>query len=73
MKASLVASFGALSVIASAQDVFESPDFNIVEALATNGVNVSAIPALAALSEKRAISTGCMAAVSHIVIYQGHL
>ncbi|EUC50339.1 hypothetical protein COCMIDRAFT_1060 [Bipolaris oryzae ATCC 44560] len=62
MKASLVAFLWAFSAIASAQDVFESSDFNVVEALANNGVNVSTIPALAGLSEKRAVSTGCTAA-----------
>jgi hypothetical protein len=42
---------------------FEAPDFNITEALATNGINVSALPQLASLVERSPLS-GCSVAVS---------
>jgi hypothetical protein len=66
MKASLLASFGALAVSATAQDAFEPSDFNVTEALIANGVNVSALPDLAALAEKRSLSSPCAAAVRNL-------
>jgi hypothetical protein len=42
---------------------FEAADFNITEALATNGINVSALPQLAPLVERSPLS-GCLVAVS---------
>jgi hypothetical protein len=68
MKTSLIASFGAFAANISAQDFFEPSDFDITEALIANGVNVSAIPQLAALNEKRSLSAPCAAAVSYTVI-----
>jgi hypothetical protein len=64
MKTSLITSLGAFALSATAQDVFEPSDFNVLEALVTNGVNVSALPDLAALTEKRSLSSPCAAAVS---------
>ena len=64
MKAGLIASLGALAASVLAQDVFEPADFNVTEALVANGVNVSALPDLAALTEKRSLSSPCAAAVS---------
>jgi hypothetical protein len=65
MKASFIASLGVLAASALAQDVFEPSDFNVTEALIANGVNVSAIPDLASLTEKRSLSSPCAAAVSN--------
>jgi hypothetical protein len=53
----------AVSVGVSAQDTFEAPDFNVTDALISNGVNVSAIPELANLVA-RSSSSGCSIAVS---------
>jgi hypothetical protein len=44
---------------------FETPDFNITEALIANGINVSALPELAPLVERTLLS-GCSIAVSFI-------
>lgn len=41
---------------------FETPTFNITEALLANGINVSALPELAPLVE-RTLSSGCSIAV----------
>jgi hypothetical protein len=46
-----------------AQEVFESTDFNVTEALLKNGVDVSAIPELSGLST-RSLSSSCSIAVS---------
>jgi hypothetical protein len=69
MKTSLIASIGAFAVSAIAQDVFEPSDFNVTEALVANGVNVSALPDLAALTEKRSLSRPCATAVSNSSSY----
>jgi hypothetical protein len=53
----------AAAVGVSAQDTFEAPGFNVTEALIHNGVNVSAIPALAGLVVRSSLS-GCSIAVS---------
>ncbi|KAF1837317.1 FAD-binding domain-containing protein [Decorospora gaudefroyi] len=66
MKNHLVVSLGALTASVLAQDVFKPPDFNITEALAANGVNVSALPDLAALTEKRSLSSPCVAAAASV-------
>ena len=66
MKASFLAISGALAGNAVAQDAFEPTDFNVTEALLANGVNVSALPDLAALAEKRSLSSPCSAAVRNL-------
>jgi hypothetical protein len=56
-------SLGAIVAVVSAQTgIFEPVDFNITEALISNGVNVSAIPELSGLVERTALS-GCSIAV----------
>jgi hypothetical protein len=67
MRSHLFLSLGALAVTAFAQDVFESADFNITEALLSNGVNVSALPELDGLSERRSLFSPCSAAVCHFI------
>jgi hypothetical protein len=63
---------GSLAVTASTQYegklhcLFEPSNFNVTEALIANGVNVSAIPDLASLTEKRSLSSPCAAAVSNL-------
>ncbi|KAF3052903.1 hypothetical protein E8E11_011465 [Didymella keratinophila] len=55
MKASAIASFGALAAGTLAQaniGIFEPVDFNITEALISNGVDVSAMPELSGLVER---------------------
>lgn len=73
MKIASITSLGAFVANASAQDVFEPSDFNVTEALIVNGVNVSAIPDLAALTAKRSLFAPCAAAVSHGIVSQKHL
>jgi hypothetical protein len=66
MKATSFLRLGALVAAVSAQtdtDVFEPADFNVTDALIANGVNVSAIPELANLTERTLLS-GCSIAVS---------
>jgi hypothetical protein len=63
MRTHLLVSLGTFAA-ALAQDVFEPPDFNVTEALIANGVNVSAIPELAVLAEKRSLFSLCGIAVS---------
>jgi hypothetical protein len=63
MKAHLLVSFGALVANVFAQDAFEPSDFNVTEALIANGVDVSAIPELANLTEKRSLFSPCATAV----------
>jgi hypothetical protein len=56
-------SIGAIVAAVSAQTgIFEPADFNITEALISNGVNVSAIPELSGLVERTTLS-GCSIAV----------
>jgi hypothetical protein len=66
MKASFLTVLGAVAANAVTQDGFEPSDFNVTEALITNGVNVSALPELAALNEKRSLSSPCTAAVRNL-------
>lgn len=68
MKASIPASFGALAACAASQNAFEPSDFNVTEALIANGVNVSALPDLAAFNEKRSLSSPCTAAVRILLL-----
>ncbi len=53
----------ATSVLVRAQSTFESADFNATEALVDLGINVTALPDLAQLSE-RSSTAGCSIAVS---------
>jgi hypothetical protein len=66
MKSCFLASLGTLAASAVAQEAFEPSDFNVTEALIANGVNVSALPDLAASTEKRSISSPCIAAVGNL-------
>ncbi|OAG13723.1 FAD-binding domain-containing protein [Alternaria alternata] len=60
----------AVSVGVSAQDTFEAPDFNVTDALISNGVNVSAIPELANLVA-RSSSSGCSIACNSLGLVFG--
>ncbi|KAF2820323.1 FAD-binding domain-containing protein [Ophiobolus disseminans] len=60
----------ALAAGVSAQDTFESPDFNVTEALIENGINVSAIPELASLAV-RSSTSGCSIACSSLKLIFG--
>jgi len=51
----------ATSAIVSAQEQFESPDFNVTEALLKNGVDVSDIPALSGLVERSSVQSCAIA------------
>lgn len=63
MKAQNLLSVVALASSTLAQDAFEATDFNITEALIANGVDVSALPGLANLTEKRSLFSPCSVAV----------
>jgi len=63
MRVSPVVSLGFMPAGIFGQDVFEPVDFNVTDALLDNGVNVSAIPDLAGLTE-RSLLSGCSIAVS---------
>jgi len=63
MKSLLIVSLGALAASVIAQHAFEPTDFNITEALLGNGVDVSALPELAGLTEKRSLFSPCAVAV----------
>ncbi|KAF1947958.1 FAD-binding domain-containing protein [Clathrospora elynae] len=66
----------SLSVASSAlaQDAFEPSDFNVTEALVANGFNVSALPELAALKEKRSVSSPCAIACKSLkVVFGGNV
>lgn len=65
MKARSLLPLAALVSHALAQDVFEPADFNVTEALLANGVDVSALPGLVNLTEKRSLSNPCAVAVSN--------
>lgn len=73
MRVSLVSSVLALStaIVAQTDDVFEAPDLNITAALVGNGVNISAIPELAALVERTLLS-GCSIAVGQSSMLPKH-
>ena len=62
MKVLLPLSTSVAAVLAQT-GIFEPGGFNVTEALISNGVNVSAIPELAALSQRTLLS-GCSIAVS---------
>jgi hypothetical protein len=60
------------SIIGSVHaQTFESPDFNITEALADKGVNITALPALAAL-EERSSNGACSIACSSLKLLYGN-
>jgi hypothetical protein len=63
MKAISVLFLGAVAGGVFAQDAFEPSDFNVTEALIENGVNFSALPELAVLTEKRSLFNPCAVAV----------
>lgn len=65
MRFQLFVALSALTINVTAQEVFEPVDFNVTEALRSNGVNVSALPDLAELNEKRSIFSPYAAAVRH--------
>ncbi|KAF2031606.1 FAD-binding domain-containing protein [Setomelanomma holmii] len=71
MRSFLLVSLGALAASVVAQDVFEPVDFNITEALLGNGVNVSALPELDGLTEKRSLISLCSAACSSLKLLFG--
>jgi hypothetical protein len=71
MKVTPAVSIGALTAGALAQsnaNTFEKADFNITEALISNGVDVSAIPELSGLVERTLDLSPCAIAVR----YSGH-
>ena len=63
MKLFSVAAIAALTASSVAQDSFETPDFNVTEALVEQGVNLTALPELAGLAE-RSSDLACSIAVS---------
>jgi hypothetical protein len=63
MKARSVLFLGAVAGRVFAQDAFEPTDFNVTEALIENGVDFSALPELAVLTEKRSLFNPCAVAV----------
>jgi hypothetical protein len=65
MKARSVLFLGAVAGGVFAQDAFEPSDFNVTEALIENGVNFSALPELAVLTEKRSLANPCAVAVGN--------
>jgi len=65
MKARSILSLAAIAGNALAQEVFEPSDFNVTEALIANGIDVSALPELANLTEKRSLFSPCAVAVSN--------
>ncbi|CAO2647057.1 Nn.00g079790.m01.CDS01 [Neocucurbitaria sp. VM-36] len=65
MRISPVVALGFTPTGIWAQDVFESPNFNVTQALLDNGVNVSAMPDLAGLAE-RSLSSGCSIACTSL-------
>ena len=65
MKLFSVAAIAALTASSVAQDSFETPDFNVTEALVEQGVNISTLPELAGLVE-RSSNLACSIAVSAI-------
>ncbi|KAF2844786.1 FAD binding domain-containing protein [Plenodomus tracheiphilus IPT5] len=67
MKVEFLVTLGTFAVGALAQDVFEPSDFNVTEALVANGVNVSSLPDLETLSEKRSTLDPCTIAVTTLV------
>lgn len=69
MLPSLVISLAlASSVKLSLALVLESADFNVMQALCEQGINVSAVPALSALTEESSVFA-CSIAVGHAPYY----
>jgi hypothetical protein len=65
MKLFSISAIAALTASSVAQDLFETPDFNVTEALVEQGVNVSTLPELAGLSQ-RSSDLACSIAVSAV-------
>jgi len=63
MKLSSIAATAALTASSVAQDLFETPDFNVTEALVEQGVNISALPEFVGLIEQSS-DLACSIAVS---------
>jgi hypothetical protein len=63
MKGRSLLSLAAIVGGVFSQDAFEPSDFNVTEALIANGVDVSALPELANLTEKRSLFSPCATAV----------
>jgi hypothetical protein len=63
MRASSLLSLGFMPAGIIAQDIFESADFNVAEALLANGVDVAALPGLSGLGA-RSVVDGCSVTVS---------
>ncbi|KAF2133808.1 FAD-binding domain-containing protein [Dothidotthia symphoricarpi CBS 119687] len=70
MRVALILSLGTSATLSLAQDGFEPADFNVTEALFQNGVNVSAIPELAPLSQ-RSLSNPCSIACDSLRLIYG--
>jgi hypothetical protein len=64
MKARSFLSLATIAGNALAQEAFEPLDFNVTEALIANGVDISALPELANITEKRSLFSPCAVAVS---------
>ncbi|KAJ4357128.1 hypothetical protein N0V95_002785 [Ascochyta clinopodiicola] len=71
MKARSILWLGAAAGTGFAQDVFEPSDFNVTEALIANGVDVSALPELANLTEKRSLFNPCAVACNSLKLLFG--
>ncbi|KAJ4368693.1 hypothetical protein N0V86_009602 [Didymella sp. IMI 355093] len=69
MKARSILSIAAVAGNALAQDTFEPSDFNVTEALIANGVDISALPELANLTEKRSLFNTCAIATALVDPY----
>lgn len=67
MKAKSILFLGAVVGSVFAQDAFEPLSFNVTEALIENGVDISALPELAGLIEKRSLFSPCAVAVSAVL------
>lgn len=63
MRSRSILSLAAIAGNTLAQEVFEPSDFNVTEALIASGVDVSVLPGLANLTEKRSLSNPCAIAV----------
>jgi hypothetical protein len=66
MKGRFLLSLSTIADRVGAQDIFEPADFNVVEALSAKGIDVSALPELANLTEKRALFNPCIIAVRKV-------
>jgi hypothetical protein len=63
MKAGTTTFVGAFAAGAFAQSAFEPANFNITEALVSNGIDISAIPELSGLVERTLDLSPCSIAV----------